>query len=403
VDRVAFTMPDFLGGWAVYWYGVILAAAFLTGAFYVMRRVRLFGLDSDRVFDVILVGIICAIIGARAYYVVFTWGSGMYRSVWDIFSTRNGGLAIYGGLAGAALGGALMCKIRRVKLLPLLDLAAGAVILGQAVGRWANFINIEAFGSNTGLPWGMASPVISGYLNSYKAHLESIGVAVDPAQAVHPTFLYESVWCLLGFLLLFQMTKRRRFDGQLTLTYLVWYGLGRFFIEGLRTDSLLLGSVRVSQLLALLCVLAAGITLAVVFSRIKRESDADYLKLYVDTEEGRQILAGDFYKKKPGPAAGEAEAPEGGDSADKDTPEDAEDEPAGACGVVLTGAGENKIALIQLIRELTGLGLAEAKGLAENPPGPVLEGVTRAEAQDALRRLEEAGASAEILGGEDDG
>jgi phosphatidylglycerol:prolipoprotein diacylglycerol transferase len=290
LNRVAFT----IGGFHIYWYGIIMAVAFLVGALYVFRRVRLFGLDSDRVFDVVFVAIVVGIVGARLYYVAFTWGG--YDGVVDIFSTRSGGLAIYGGLMGAALAIIAMCKIRRVKLLPMLDLAVGGIILGQAIGRWANFINIEAFGSNTNLPWGMQSSVITWYLSNYRERLAAIGVSVDPNQPVHPTFLYESLWCALGFALIFWLAKRRRFDGQLSLVYLVWYGVGRFFIEGLRTDSLLMGNVRISQIVALLCVLAAGITLLVIASKIRRENDPEYLKLYVDTEEGQAVLAGEFYK-----------------------------------------------------------------------------------------------------------
>ena len=295
LNRVAFNMPSFLGGWPVYWYGIILAGAFLIASLYIIKRVRLFGIDGDRALDVLLLAIVGAIVGARLYYVAFTWSE--YNSLSDIFSTRNGGLAIYGGLIGGVLAGALMCKIRKVKFLPMLDLAASGIILGQAIGRWANLVNIEAFGSNTNLPWGMTSPVITNYLLYYKDQLSAIGMNIDPTQPVHPTFLYESLWCFLGFGLIFFLTKHRRFDGQLALVYLMWYGAGRFFIEGLRTDSLLMGNIRISQLLALLCVLVAGATLVVILSRIRRESDPEYLKLYVNTDEGQSVLAGEFYKK----------------------------------------------------------------------------------------------------------
>ena len=336
LNRIAFHMPSFLGGWPVYWYGIILAVAFLTASVYIMRKVKLFGLDNDRAFDVLLVSIVGAIIGARLYYVAFSWDE--YNSILDIISTRNGGLALYGGLIGGVLTGALMCKIRKVKLLPMLDISACAIILGQAVGRWANLINIEAFGSNTDLPWGMTSPVITNYLMYYKDQLTAIGMNIDPNQPVHPTFFYESMWCLLGFALLLFLTKRRRFDGQLSLVYLMWYGAGRFSIEGLRTDSLLMGNMRVSQLLALVCVLVAGVTLVIVLSRIRRESDPEYLKLYVNTDEGKAVLAGEFYKKKDMPAKSEAEADaveegalaEESSEADKTDEESAEEEAAEA-------------------------------------------------------------------------
>jgi phosphatidylglycerol:prolipoprotein diacylglycerol transferase len=204
------------------------------------------------------------------------------------------------------------------------DLASGSLLLGQAIGRWGNFVNMEAFGSNTALPWGMTSSSISAYLEASKASLSRIGVTVDPAVPVHPTFLYESLWCLAGFLLLFFLTKRRRFDGQLTLLYLGWYGLGRFFIEGLRTDSLLLGTIRISQLIALLCFLTSVLTLVFILSKIRREGDPAYLQLYRDTDEGKLVLAGEFYKK---PAKkGKAVADEGEEATDPAAEEPAEDE-----------------------------------------------------------------------------
>lgn len=293
LQRIAFTVF----GFPIYWYGIIIAAAFLVGAVYAMSRCRTFGLDADRVMDVILGGVLLGIVGARLYYVAFSWDT--YKDdLLTIFNVRKGGLAIYGGIIGAVLGAVIMCKWRRVRLAPLLDLVAGGILVGQGIGRWANFVNIEAFGSNTSAAWGMTSPTIQGYLQMHKADLNAIGVVVDPTVPVHPTFLYESIWCLLGFGLIAWYTKRRRFDGELALIYLGWYGLGRFFIEGLRTDSLLIGTLRVSQLLALICFFAALIIFLLIHSRIRREGDPTYMQLYVQTEEGQSVLAGEFYKKK---------------------------------------------------------------------------------------------------------
>ena len=314
--RIAF----YVGNWPIYWYGIILAAAFLVASLYLLKRVKRFGLDADRVLDVLLVGIIGGVIGARLYYVAFSGES--YSGIIDIISPRNGGLAVYGGIIGGVLAGMLMCKIRRVKLLPMLDLTAGALILGQAIGRWANFINIEAFGSNTTLPWGMSSRSIEIYLENYIKQPFAVGLGINPLQPVHPTFFYESLWCLLGFVLIFLLTKHRRFDGQLSLVYLIWYGVGRALIEGLRTDSLLLGSIRVSQLLAMLCVLVAGITLLVVLSRIRRESDPEYLRLYVETDEGKAVLAGEFYKKNEAAKAEEEGSEDIAEEAAEESPED---------------------------------------------------------------------------------
>ncbi|WRS28169.1 prolipoprotein diacylglyceryl transferase [Oscillospiraceae bacterium MB08-C2-2] len=287
LNRVAFSV----GSVAIYWYGIILTTAFLLGALYALRRARSFGLDPDRVIDLIMGGTILGIVGARVYYVAFKWEE-FQDNLINIFNTRLGGLAIYGGIIGAFLACLFLGKWRKVKLLPALDLAAGGLLLGQAVGRWGNFVNMEAFGSNTNAPWGMTSQTIASFLQLHKAQLQSLGVAVDPAVPVHPTFLYESLWCLAGFALIVCYTNRRRFDGELSLLYLAWYGAGRMLIEGLRTDSLLMGYIRISQLLAALCVVASLILLVALRSRIKREADSQYMMLHVSTPLGQHILHG---------------------------------------------------------------------------------------------------------------
>ncbi|MCI8624462.1 MAG: prolipoprotein diacylglyceryl transferase [Provencibacterium sp.] len=293
LNRVAFT----IGPVTIYWYGIIIALAFLAGISYALYRVKSFGLDGDRVIDVVIGGAIGGIIGARIYYVAFSWDQFKDDPI-RIFMTWQGGIAIYGGIIGAFLAGLLMCKIRGVKFLPMLDLAVGGMILGQAIGRWGNFVNIEAFGGNTTLPWGMTSPAITNYLSEHMKGLNALHMEIDPTLPVHPTFLYESIWCLLGFIAIALYTNRRRFDGELLLIYTAWYGLGRSVIEGLRTDSLLLGTIRISQLVAVLCVLGALVAWVTVRSKIHRSADPDYLRLYVETEEGQSILAGTFYPKK---------------------------------------------------------------------------------------------------------
>lgn len=293
INRVAFM----LGSRPIYWYGIIVAAAFLLGSAFVLARSKTFGLDSDRLMDAILGAVVLGIIGARAYYVMFRWDTYSQNPISALY-IWEGGIAFYGGLIGGILGGVLVCKWRKVKILPALDLGMCGMLIGQAIGRWGNFVNIEAFGSNTSLPWGMTSDSISWYLRQNVAELNSLNVQIDPAMPVHPTFLYESIWCILGLLFLMWFTKRRRFDGEMTLIYLCWNGLGRFFIEGMRTDSLMLGTMRVSQVLALLLVLACGVTLAVISSKIKRANDPEFLMLYVNTDEGKAVIAGEFYKKK---------------------------------------------------------------------------------------------------------
>ena len=196
-----------------------------------------FGVDPDSMVDVILIGVVLGIISARAYYVAMA--PFKYESIWEMIAIRDGGLAIYGGIIGGFLFGGLACKWRGVPVLPMFDLTAMGFLLGQGCGRWGNFFNQEAFGCNTTLPWGMYSETTRAYLMSSTVTVPK-GVVIDPNLPVHPTFLYESIWCFVGFFLLFRYIKKRKFNGDITLRYLVWYGAGRFWIEGLRTDSLML-------------------------------------------------------------------------------------------------------------------------------------------------------------------
>ncbi|MBP8855464.1 MAG: prolipoprotein diacylglyceryl transferase [Oscillospiraceae bacterium] len=253
VNRVAFSIGDF----NVYWYGVLIGLGMLLALLFAFRKAKEFGIDEDRMIDVILLTTVCAVLCARAYYVIFAPFE--YQSVWDMINFRDGGLAIYGAVIGAFLFGYPICKWRKVPALPMFDLTAMGFLIGQGIGRWGNFVNQEAFGTNTSLPWGMYSPATESYLTSVQATLAAEGVMVNPAAPVHPTFLYESLWCLIGFLLLLAYHKRRRFDGEIMLFYVMWYGLGRFVIEGLRTDSLMTDflGLRTSQLVAAVSVLAA--------------------------------------------------------------------------------------------------------------------------------------------------
>ena len=197
VDPVAFTVF----GFSVHWYGILIALAFLTGFCYCICRSRRFGIDPDKFSDIMIFALLGGIIGARAYYVIFS-GDG----IGSFFKFAEGegirGLAIYGGLIGGVLVGAIACKIRHIRVLPALDLVSIGFLIGQAIGRWGNFFNMEAFGSNTDLPWGMTSSTISSYLSLHREELNELGVAVTPSAPVHPTFLYESLWCLVGFILL---------------------------------------------------------------------------------------------------------------------------------------------------------------------------------------------------------
>lgn len=246
VNNVAFT----IFGKDIYWYAIIIATGFLLAFLYAIFNAKRFGIDTDPMIDVVLVCVILGIIGARLYYVLFRLD--VYKdNFWDVFKIWNGGLAIYGGVIAAFLGGWFMTKKRGVHTFAMFDMAAIGFLIGQGVGRWGNFINQEAFGTPTNLPWGMVS------YNTGDV-------------AVHPCFLYESLWCLAGVALLhFMSVKFYKFKGQLFFSYLAWYGLGRVWIEGLRTDSLWLipNVIRVSQLVALLCVIVAGIFLYLGLTR----------------------------------------------------------------------------------------------------------------------------------------
>ena len=283
VNSVAFS----LFGIDIAWYGIIIAAGMTLAIIFGLSQMKKFGIEPDRATDVIIGGIIGGVIGARAYYVIMNWQD--YAGDWkSIFQTRNGGLAIYGGVIGALLVGVVMCRIRKVRILPLFDVASMGFLIGQGIGRWGNFFNHEAFGTNTDLPWGMTSGRIQQWIaenNEYGTVLASL----TPERAVHPCFLYESICCLLGFAVLFIISKHRKFDGQIFLCYILWYGAGRAVIEGLRTDSLMVGSIRISQLLAIVSAVAALILICVFTSKVNRMG-GEYV-FYKDTEESKRLIA----------------------------------------------------------------------------------------------------------------
>lgn len=290
LNRVAFS----LGGIDVYWYGIMIATGFMLALLYVFRRGKEFGVNVDKLIDVIFVSTFGAIIGARAYYCIFKWD--YYGShLKEVFNLRNGGIAIYGGIIGAILVGYFMCKLKKMKVLPTLDLVVAGFFIGQSIGRWGNFFNIEAFGGNTSLPWGMTSDSIVSYLAENEASLEAIGMDINPLMPVHPTFFYESLWCFLGFLFIAWYTKRRKFDGELTILYALIYGAERFVVEGLRTDSLMIGNFRVSQLLAGVCVI---VCIGLLFYFGKKAKEGKLPPVYGTTEEARLALEEENKKSK---------------------------------------------------------------------------------------------------------
>ena len=221
ISNVAFQV----GNYSVYWYGLIIATGLLLALLYAWRTAPRYNVNTSKLFNCVMVGIITGIIGARLYYVIFAWDEYADDPA-SIFAIHEGGLAIYGGIIGALLGGLTIAKIQKMKFLPILDITMISFLIGQGIGRWGNFMNQEAFGAQTDLPWRMISEntVIDGQV-----------------VAVHPCFLYESLWCLLGFVLLhFYGKYRQRYAGQIFYMYLLWYGFERTVVEGLRTDSLYL-------------------------------------------------------------------------------------------------------------------------------------------------------------------
>ena len=249
---IALDPPKYLeiGPLTIYYYGVIIAFGLILAVLYGCKRSHEFGIKEDDVVDAVLWVTPFAIACARLYYCIFSWDY-YSRNLIEILYIWEGGLAIYGGVLGALTGVIVFCRIKKIKVAALLDLMLLGFLIGQSIGRWGNFMNREAFGAETEFFLRM------GLLNSRNATIIY----------VHPTFLYESVWNAVGFALLHFLSKRRRYDGQIALSYAAWYGLGRAFIEGLRTDSLWWGSFRVSQLLAAVSCFAALTALLVLSFR----------------------------------------------------------------------------------------------------------------------------------------
>ena len=229
-----------LGPLSIHFYGMIIAFGLILAVVYATRRSKQFGIKEDDVLDGVLYVTPFAVLCARAYYCIFSWEHYADDPI-RLLYIWEGGLAIYGGVLGAAIGVTVLCRVKRIKLPAMLDLVSLGFLIGQSIGRWGNFFNREAFGAETDTFLRM------GLMNRYTGDVT----------CYHPTFFYESLWNAIGFLLLHQLSKKRQYDGQIALGYAAWYGLGRAFIEGLRTDSLYWGPFRVSQLLAAVSCLAA--------------------------------------------------------------------------------------------------------------------------------------------------
>lgn len=256
----------------IQFYGVIIAFGIILAALFGGRKAYTWKMSLDNMVDVLIYGIIGAVVGARLYYVIFQWD--YYKdNLGDIIKIWEGGLAIYGGIIGGILAAFLVCKKTGLNFIKLLDLIGMSLLIGQGIGRWGNFTNQEAFGTNTTLPWGMTSDKIVAYINNNQADFIKNGIEMNPDLPVHPTFLYESLWCLLGFVVLYIVCQKfYKFDGQLFLGYGIIYGIERTIVEGLRTDSLYIGdtTLRASQVLSLAIVVVCTALTIYKFIKLKK-------------------------------------------------------------------------------------------------------------------------------------
>lgn len=260
---------------SIKFYGAIIAFGFTLAVLFGGRKAYVWKMSIDKMLDVLIWGTIGGIIGARAYYVIFEWDY-FKNHLNEIVQIWNGGLAIYGGIIGALIAAYFVCRKVDLNFLKLLDLAGMSLLIGQGIGRWGNYTNQEAFGTNTTLPWGMTSDKVVAYINSHQAEFAQNGIEMNPDLPVHPTFLYESLWCLLSFVILYIVCQKfRKFDGQLFLGYGILYGLERTVVEGLRTDSLYIGgtNLRVSQVISFVLVLVCTAITIYKFVQLKKVKD----------------------------------------------------------------------------------------------------------------------------------
>ena len=277
VDKVAIS----IGSLEIRWYGILITLGIVLAVLYTAwRGKRNERIVLDDVIDIALVTVVCGVVGARLYYVLASLDK--YDSFFDAIAIWNGGLAIYGGIIGGCLGMWIACRIKKIKWRRLFDMAAPGVMIAQAIGRWGNFFNGEAHGfkisSNTSFHFWNTEHVIEAGEGSFY-NLIRMGVSDStnaPVAFYHPTFLYESLWNILGFVLINLFYKHKKFDGQVALLYFTWYGFGRVIVEGFRDayhDSLYIPgtSLRVSQCIGMLCFVAGLALLLVLFFRKYRE------------------------------------------------------------------------------------------------------------------------------------
>ena len=258
VNPVAFTIPLF-GGLEVRWYGMIITLGIILAFSYCAYRAKQEGIVFDHLLDIAIFTIIFGVLGARIYYVLTSLDK--YDSFWEVFAIWEGGLAIYGGIIAGAITIWLVCRFKKIKTIKMLDATAPAVMIGQILGRWGNFFNGEAYGTEL-FEENPLYFILMGLIPNIESNTKM--------HYFHPTFLYESLWNLIGFILIHCLYKKKRFDGQIVLMYITWYGFGRMFIEGLRTDSLYVGVFRISQVIGFLCFAIGLLLLILNFVKARR-------------------------------------------------------------------------------------------------------------------------------------
>ena len=269
-----------LGPIQVHWYGVIIGLAIILALYIAVKETERRGLDKDLFMDLMLWAIPIAILSARLYYVLFEWGY-YSQNPGEIIAIWNGGLAIHGALIGGVITTIVFTKKKQVSFWQLVDIAAPSIILGQAIGRWGNFINQEAHGGE----------VTRAFLENLQLPEWIINQMYINGAYYHPTFLYESIWNLVGFILLMLLRKVNLRRGEMFLTYVIWYSVGRFFIEGMRTDSLMLTeSLRMAQTISAFLIIAAVVVL--LYRRVKGYSNIRYLDKEVSKKESKR-----FYRR----------------------------------------------------------------------------------------------------------
>ena len=268
VNEIAFKLPFLKDHRGIAWYGIIITLGIILAVTYVMMHSKREGIKNDDVLDLAIFLIPGAVIGARLYYVIFYGG---YNTFLDIIAFWNGGLAIYGGIIAGALIVVAVSLFKKIKPLKMLDLIAPALLIGQAIGRWGNFVNAEAFGRETDVLWRMG--ILTDGMTKMKYY--------------HPTFLYESLWNVLGLVILILLYRKKKYDGQILFGYIAWYGFGRMLIEGLRTDSLYWGTIRISQLIGFVSFVVGTILFIafLIIAKKKRLISESYELQYSNEEK----------------------------------------------------------------------------------------------------------------------